>query len=108
MESLLPRAVDSAIFFGYSLLMWQTVQTWFCLKKTKKSKRESTLSALIVVMAFSILAFVFANAYMLYYLGETLLTMRLFQIFVMANFFVYWLILNLLKKEAVDDAGGST
>lgn len=76
------------------------------MKKLKDKKKESLLNALVIVLIISILTFVGANAYMLTYRGETLLTIRMFQVFVMANFFVYWLILALLRKEAVN--GDST
>lgn len=96
--------VDYLIFLGYSLLLWQTLSSWWKLRRIADKRKESLLTALLLVMMISILAFVGANAYMLQYRGETLLTMRLFQIFVMANFFVYWLILTLLNKEVEDGA----
>lgn len=94
--------VDYLIFLGYSVLLWQTLTSWWHLRKITDKRKEAILTSLLLVMMISILTFVGANAYMLQYRGETLLSMRLFQIFVMANFFVYWLILTLLRKEVVD------
>lgn len=102
MGSVASHFVDYSIFLGYSVLLWQTLSSWWDLRRVKDKRRESILTALLIVMVISIMAFVGANAYMLQYQGETLLTMRLFQIFVLANFFVYWLILTLLRKEAKD------
>jgi len=94
--------VDYSIFLVYSVLLWQALSCWFHMNRLKDKRKESLLNALVIVLIISILAFVGANAYMLTYRGETLLTIRMFQVFVMANFFVYWLILALLRKEAVD------
>lgn len=100
------HVLDYSIFLVYSALLWQAISCWWQMKSLKDKRKESLLNALVIVMIVSILTFVGANAYMLTYRGETLLTMRMFQVFVMANFFVYWLILALLKKEVVD--GDST
>lgn len=94
--------VDYAIFLCYSFLLWQTLSAWRCLRCRKNNRNASTLTALLLLMVISILAFVSANAYMLQFRGETLLTMRIFQIFVIGNFVVYQLILILLRKEAED------
>lgn len=102
MPELLTNVVDYAIFLGYSVLLWQTLSSWWHLKKVTDKRKESILTALLLVMMISILAFVGANAYLLQYRGETLLSMRLFQIFVVANFFVYWLMITLLRKEVAD------
>jgi len=102
MGQLATHFVDYLIFLGYSVLLWQTLTSWWHLRKISDKRKESLLTAILLVMMISILAFVGANAYMLQYRGETLLSMRLFQIFVMANFFVYWLILTLLRKEVTD------
>jgi len=102
MPVLLTHIVDYAIFLGYSVLLWQTLSSWWHLKRVTDKRKESILTALLLVMMISILAFVGANAYLLQYRGETLLSMRLFQIFVVANFFVYWLMITLLRKEVAD------
>lgn len=94
--------LDYSIFLVYSILLWQAISCWIHMKRLKDKRKESLLNSLIIVLIISILAFVGSNAYMLTYRGETLLTIRMFQVFVMANFFVYWLILALLRKEAVD------
>lgn len=104
--TVLTYFVDYAIFLGYSILLWQTLTSWLQLRRSNGRKRESILTALLLVMMISILAFVAANLYLLQYRGETLLSMRLFQIFVVANFFVYWLIITLLRREVAD--GNST
>lgn len=102
MPALLTHVVDYAIFLGYSVLLWQTLSSWLYLKRIADKRKESLLTAILLVMMISILAFVGANAYLLQYRGETLLSMRLFQIFVVANFFVYWLMITLLRKEVAD------
>lgn len=102
MPELLTHFVDYGIFLAYSVLLWQTLASWRHLKRVTNKRKESILNAILVVMVISILAFVGANAYMLQYRGETLLSIRLFQIFVVANFFVYWLMITLLRREVVD------
>lgn len=102
MPELLTNFVDYAIFLGYAGLLWHSVSAWLHLKKLADKRKESLLTAILLVMMISILAFVGANLYLLQYRGETLLSMRVFQIFVVANFFVYWLIITLLRKEVAD------
>lgn len=102
MPELLTNFVDYAIFLGYAILLWHSVAAWLHLKKVADKRKESLLTAILLVMMISILAFVGANLYLLQYRGETLLSMRVFQIFVVANFFVYWLIITLLRKEVAD------
>lgn len=102
MADFVTHFVDYAIFLCYSVLLWQTLASWLKLKGRKGKRNESTLTALLLLMVISILAFVSANAYMLQYRGETLLTMRMFQIFVVGNFVVYQLVLTLLRKEVED------
>tara|TARA_R110002124_G_scaffold208224_3_gene374640 strand:- start:39 stop:359 length:321 start_codon:yes stop_codon:yes gene_type:complete len=102
MPELLTHFVDYGIFLAYSVLLWQTLASWRHLKRVTNKRKESILNAILLVMVISILTFVAANAYMLQYRGETLLSIRLFQIFVVANFFVYWLMITLLRREVVD------
>lgn len=102
MPEAIAHAVDYLTFLGYSVLLWQALSSWNDLRKISDKRKESTLTALLMVMVISILAFVGANAYMLQYRGETLLTMRIFQIFVIANLLVYWITLAHLRKEVAN------
>lgn len=96
--------VDYGVFLAYSTLLWQAINSWWSMRSKANRRSETLLTAILLIMMISILTFVAANAYMLQYRGETLLSMRLFQVFVMANFFVYWLILTLLRKEIMDES----
>jgi hypothetical protein len=100
--SVIYHFIDYGIFLGYSVLLWHTLLSWGYLRQLTDKRKESLLTVLLLVMIISILAFVGANAYMLQNQGKTLLSIRMFQVFVIANFFVYWLVITLLRKEVAD------
>lgn len=97
-QTALSTLLDYGIFAVYGAISCQLVSTWWRFRHCQGRRQETLLSLLLLFMIFSVLVFVAANAYLLSYTGQTLLSMRIFQMFVIANGFVYWLILTLIRR----------
>lgn len=66
-------------------------------------RKEARLAAVLLLLTVCTLTFMAANAYVLGTYGKTLLSMRVFQMFVLSNCVAYWLILDLITKDARED-----
>lgn len=97
------RLVDFGIFLGYGFLLFQTVRSWFRLRHINRKRHVNLLSVLVVLMTVCVMLFISANYYMLEVMGQTLLSIRVFQVFVLCNGIVYWLVLSLIKREVDDE-----
>ena len=66
-------------------------------------QREARLAAILLLLTVCTLTFMAANAYVLGAYGKTLLSIKVFQMFVLSNCMAYWLVLDLITKDARED-----
>lgn len=104
MQDLIDLAVSATPFIIYSALLIKLFLVWKAVFRVKDRKQESRLVAILLLMTLCTLTFMAANAYMLEVYGKTLLSMRVFQMFVLSNCMAYWLILDLITKDASEDS----
>lgn len=100
---MLDFAISAAPFLLYSTLLCKLFVVWRRVFSLKDRKQEARLAAILLLMTVCILTFLAANAYMLEAYGKTLLSVKVFQMFVLGNCMAYWLILDLITKDASED-----
>ena len=102
-HALFDLLVTAAPFLLYSVLLAKLFLVWKRVFRVKDRHREARLAAILLLMTLCTLTFMAANAYVLEAYGKTLLSMRVFQMFVLSNYVAYWLILDLITKDARED-----
>lgn len=102
MEKLLDMGVDAVPFIIYSALLIKLAFSWRRVFRIKDRAREARLAAILLLLTVCTLTFMAANAYVLYAYGKTLLSVRVFQMFVLSNCVAYWLVLDLITKDACE------
>jgi len=111
--------IDAVPFLLYSVLLLRAVAVWRRLRRTmahceerrscppamaREAERRKTnlLMALLLLVSVCTVVFMISNAYTLQEWGRTLLSLRVFQMFVVGNCAVYWLVLDLIMRDATD------
>jgi hypothetical protein len=95
--------IAAAPFVLYTALLIKLVLVWKRVFKVKDRPREARLAAILLLMTVCTLTFMIANAYVLQVYGKTLMSVRVFQMFVLSNCLVYWLTLDLITKAASEN-----
>ena len=95
--------VNAAPFLLYGALLFKLYSAWRRVRSMEDRCKEARLAAILLLMTLCTLTFMAANAYVLVTYGKTLLSMRVFQMFVLSNYVAYWLILDLITKGARED-----
>lgn len=90
-------------FLLYGGLMWKLLLSWSRVRKIQDRRKESRLAAVLGVLALCTMLFMVANAYAIHIWGQTFLSFRVFQMFVLSNCVAYWLVLDLVAKEAAEE-----
>lgn len=104
MQPLIDTVVSALPFLLYSALLIKLFVVWKRIFRVKDRHQEARLAAILLLMTVCTLTFLAANAYTLHVSGKTLLSMKVFQMFVLSNCMAYWLILDLITKDAREDA----
>lgn len=104
MQLLIDTAVASVPFLLYSALLIKLFVVWKRIFRVKDRHREARLAAILLLMTVCTMTFLVANAYALEVYGKTLMSMRVFQMFVLSNCMAYWLILDLITKDAREES----
>lgn len=97
-------AISAVPFVLYLALLIKLFLVCSQVFKVKDRRQESKLAAILLLMVVCTLTFMAANVYVLEVYGKTLLSMRVFQMFVLSNCMAYWLILDLINKDAREDS----
>ena len=107
--------IDLVPFVLYSALLLKAVKVWRWLsaRLPKEDRRNCTtcilsverrktnlLMAILLLLTLCTLAFMASNLYALIVMDRTLLSIKVFQMFVISNCAVYWLVLDLIIKDA--------
>lgn len=95
-EHLIDSAINGLPFILYTALLGKLVWSWRRVRSVENRKKESRLTAILLVLTLCTLTFIAANAYAMGVLGKTLLSIRVFQMFVLSNCIFYWLVLDLV------------
>lgn len=95
--------ISAVPFLLYSALLVKLFVVWKRVFRVKDKQQEARLAAILMLMTVCTLTFMAANFYALEVYGKTLLSIRVFQMFVLSNCMAYWLILDLITKDARED-----
>ena len=97
--------VNAIPFAIYTVLLSKLESVWRHLSRTDDSVKAKRLIAVVAILAICTVLFMSANAYALFAMGSTLLSMKFFQMFVVGNCVAYWMVLDLVVWEAEHDVG---
>lgn len=100
MMHLLDFLITAVPFVIYSATLVKLHVVWCGVRQCKECARCKRLASVVGILAVCTLLFIIANAYALLDLGKTLFSMRVFQMFVVGNCVAYWLVLDLVAKDA--------
>lgn len=103
--------IDVAPFVMYTALLWRVFTTWDrsvknyrdCCKSVGRKRKENLFTVILLAIVLCTLSFMAANAYSLVTQDKTLLSMFVFQMFVVGNWAAYWIVLELIKVDAATD-----
>ncbi len=99
--------IDIVPFALYSALLIKVLFTWLKLKARAKSefipeatpRNPNLMMAIVLLLAICTMTFMAANAYALVAMDKALLSLRVFQMFVIGNCAAYWLVLDLISDR---------
>jgi len=94
--------VNAAPFLLYGALLFKLYSAWRRVRAMEDRCRETRLAAVLLLLTVCTLTFMAANAYALEVYGKTFLSLRVFQMFVLSNCAAYWLVLDLITKDACE------
>lgn len=94
--------VNAVPFLLYGALLFKLYSAWRRVRSMEDRCRETRLAAVLLLLTVCTLTFMAANAYALEVYGKTFLSLRVFQMFVLSNCAAYWLVLDLITKDACE------
>lgn len=97
--------VDAAPFVLYTAVLIKLYLSWKMIKANADDKRREALAAPLLILGIVCFLFLASNVYALVVTGKTFLSLRVFQMFVLGNCLVYWMVINLITKDVVPAEG---
>lgn len=97
--------IDTAPFIMYLALLVKIHFSWREGKERFDEVRRHRIAAVLVMAAVVIAIFLASNAYALLIYGKTFLSLRFFQMFIVGNCVVYWMLIDFILKEPVPTQG---
>jgi len=94
--------VNAVPFLLYGALLFKLYSAWRRVRSMEDRCKEARLAAVLLLLTVCTLTFMAANAYALEVYGKTFLSLRVFQMFVLSNCAAYWLVLDLITKDACE------
>lgn len=110
--------IDAIPFVIYSMLLVKAGKVWkrliATLPKTElrgrrgcqihvERRKTNLLMAILMLLTLCTLVFMASNIYTLIALEKTLLSIKVFQMFVVGNCVFYWLVLDLVVKDVTTE-----
>lgn len=90
--------IDLLPFVLYVGLLIKLLLSWMTLKGVSQEHR-SPAAAVLLLTCLVIVLFIASNIYTLGVYGKTFLSIRVFQMFVVGNCVVYWVLIEMLVKS---------
>ena len=111
--TILTLLIDAVPFALYTVLLFKSLGTWKMLRnkvrcgsytsddcRSSYRRKINLLMAILSLLTLCTLTFMASNAYALFMFDRTLLSVRVFQLFVVSNCAAYWLVLDLISRDA--------
>lgn len=86
-------------FILYTGLLGKLFVSWLSLRCIREGGKTA-LAAILLLASVTIVLFLASNVYTLAVYGKTFLSIRVFQMFVIANCLVYWVLIDLVVRDA--------
>jgi len=97
--------VDLAPFVLYSAVLIKIFRSWRLIKSDAEAHRRHRLAAVLMLLTLVIACFLASNVYALAVYGKTYLSLFVFQMFIIGNCLVYWLVIDILTKDSLPAQG---
>lgn len=104
-SQIVDTLVDVAPFIMYAAVMIKIYKGWKSVKGRVDAQHRGQLAALLSMLAVVVAIFLAANAYALIFYGKTYLSLHVFQMFIIGNCAVYWLVIEYLTGDAAPTQG---
>lgn len=104
-ETLINMTIDSVPFLIYGAVLLKVLQSWKKVKVAADPTRRHRMASVLLLLSVVVICLLGANGYALLVYGKTYLSIRGFQIFLVVNCVVYWLVLDILTKDSIPDQG---
>lgn len=91
--------IDFLPFILYTGLLGKLFVSWLSLRCIREGGKTA-LAAILLLASVTIVLFLASNVYTLAVYGKTFLSIRVFQMFVIANCVVYWVLIDLVVRGA--------
>jgi len=97
--------VDMAPFAIYLAVLIKLYRSWKLIQVEASEDRRNKLAAVLLIAAVVIGMFLASNVYALVVYGKTYLSLRMFQLFIVGNCIVYWMMIDIIAKDSVPAQG---
>lgn len=104
-ETLINMAIDAIPFLIYGAVLLKVIKSWKLVKVAADPTRRHRMASILILFSVVVICLLGANGYALLVYGKTYLSIRGFQIFLVVNCLVYWLVLDILTKDSIPDQG---
>lgn len=106
---LTPKIIDMLVdltpFVIYLAVLGKIYRSWKLIKAEADEARRNKLAAVLLILTVVIALFLGSNVYALAVYGKTYLSLRMFQLFIIGNCIVYWLLIDVVTKDSVPAQG---
>lgn len=97
--------IDISPFAIYAAVLVKLYRSWKTVRATSDETQKNRLAAVMTLLAVVIAVLLASNVYALTVYGKTYMSLRVFQLFLVGNCAVYWLLIDLLTKSALPEQG---
>ncbi len=104
-EALFNLLIDISPFTLYGAVLWKVFKSWNLVKVAADPTRRQRMAPILILFSVVVICLLGANGYALLVYGKTYLSIRGFQLFLVVNCVVYWLVLDILTKDSIPDQG---
>lgn len=104
-QTLVDMAIDISPFLLYGAVLCKVWQSWKKVKLNADPVRRNRMASILILFSVVVFCLLGANGYALLVTGKTYLSIRGFQLFMVANCVVYWLVLDILTKDSIPEEG---
>lgn len=99
--------IDLVPFLIYGAVLLKVWGSWRQVKTSPDEVRRNRMVAVLILLSVVVVCFLAGSAYTYIAYGKSYLSIRVFQLFVVGNCAVYWLLLDILTKDSVPEQGQS-
>lgn len=103
MDNFINLVVDATPFLIYTAVLHKVWRSWKIVKVAADAVRRNRMASILILFSVVVICLLGANAYALVSYGKTFLSIRGFQLFLVVNCVVYWLVLEILTKDSVPE-----